>query len=38
MSRFQEEFRARLLTPEDLVQQLRPGDFVILGTWLGQPP
>jgi acyl-CoA hydrolase len=38
MSGFQDDYRARLLSHEDLVRQLRPGSFVILGTWLGQPP
>jgi acyl-CoA hydrolase len=38
MSRFQDEYRARLLSQEELVRRLEPGSFVILGTWLGQPP
>ncbi len=38
MSRFQDDYRARLLTQEEFVGRLRPGSFVILGTWLGQPP
>jgi acyl-CoA hydrolase len=38
MSRFEADYRARLQTHEDLVGQLEPGSFVILGTWLGQPP
>jgi acyl-CoA hydrolase len=38
MSRFQDEYRAKLLGQEEFVRQLRPGSLVILGTWLGQPP
>ena len=38
MSGFQDEYRAKLISHEELVNRLKPGAFVILGTWLGQPP
>jgi acyl-CoA hydrolase len=38
MSRFLDDYRAKLLSQQELVSRLKPGDFVILGTWIGQPP
>ena len=38
MSCFRDDYRAKLISQEELVGQLKPGNLVILGTWLGQPP
>ncbi len=38
MSGHQDDYSAKLISQEELVGRLQPGNFVILGTWLGQPP
>src|SRR5882724_9147086 len=38
MSGNQDAYRAKLLSQEELVSRLKPGNLVILGTWIGQPP
>jgi acyl-CoA hydrolase len=30
-------YRSRLTTQEELIAQMRPGSFITLGTWIGQP-
>lgn len=37
MSDFQSAYRNKKITHEELVARMKPGDLVILGTWLGQP-
>ena len=36
MSNLEQAYRAKLLSPEELVAKMRPGDAVTLGIWLGQ--
>jgi acyl-CoA hydrolase len=37
MSDFDRAYRSRLLTHEELVGLMKPGDALSLGTWMGQP-
>jgi acyl-CoA hydrolase len=37
MSSFAETYRRRLITHEELIARLRPGNVLSLGTWMGQP-
>ena len=37
MSDFDRAYRSRLVTHEELVGRMRPGDVLSLGTWMGQP-
>jgi acyl-CoA hydrolase len=37
MSGFHEAYRRRLITHEELIARLRPGNALVLGTWMGQP-
>jgi acyl-CoA hydrolase len=37
MSNHTEAYRHRLITHDELIARLRPGDVISLGTWMGQP-
>jgi acyl-CoA hydrolase len=37
MSTFTDLYRSRLTTQEELIAQMRPGSYIALGTWMGQP-
>src|SRR5262245_5859764 len=37
MSNYQEAYRSRLVSHEELISRLRPGDAMVFGTWMGQP-
>ena len=37
MSDFTEAYRRRLITHQELIERLRPGSSLTLGTWMGQP-
>jgi acyl-CoA hydrolase len=37
MSDFSDAYRRRLITHEELIARLRPGNSLTLGTWMGQP-
>jgi acyl-CoA hydrolase len=37
MSRFTDAYRHRLTSHDALIERLRPGDCLSLGTWMGQP-
>ena len=37
MSGFTAGYRSRLITHEELIARLRPGNVITLGTWMGQP-
>jgi len=37
MNSFNDLYRARVITHEEFVAQLRPGNSLVLGTWMGQP-
>jgi acyl-CoA hydrolase len=36
MSNLEQAYRAKLLSPEELIAKMRPGDAVTFGIWLGQ--
>jgi len=37
MSNFTDLYRSRLVSHEELIARLRPGNSITLGTWMGQP-
>lgn len=37
MSEFEERYAEKLTTPDELVGRFRPGQFVQLGVWYGEP-
>src|SRR5262249_2434409 len=37
MSNLHEAYRSRLVSHEELISRLRPGDALVFATWMGQP-
>jgi hypothetical protein len=38
MSDFDYAYRSRLVTHEEHIARMKPGDALSFGTWMGQPP